>query len=363
MRPKGLFFKDALLGQVLFEHRMFQRCARDSLNTLFLWSRELLTFWPSVILFLLVGIAGLKHGADGLINGSSNLGLRLGMTPILTGLTIVAFGTSAPELVVSAISALNGNPEICVANVIGSNLANTLLILGSAAAIAPFFVNGATYRRDGWAAALGTLLLFVLLHVGSGLSRWDGLLLLGAFCFWIIPLIREGLSGKDIPLGEAPPERADRPWVFDALLIGLGLSGLILGAQALVTGAVEAANQLGVPKVLVGLTIVAIGTSLPELAVSILASLQGKSELTLGNVLGSNVFNLLLILGIVALIQPIVLTVQDLDSFDFDFPVLLVISLLIIPFLKIRTHWSRVLGITALLAYGGYLAVLVTKHV
>ena len=322
-------------------------------------------------IFILVGIALLKHGADGLVSGSSNLGLRMGISTVLTGLTIVAFGTSAPELVVSTVTAIQGRPEICLGNVIGSNLANTALILGISALIAPIAIHKKTIKKEGLHSFFAILLVLVLAIFGSTLSRLDGIILLSVFVGWMVWLV---LGARKARKAEGVPDVVFHPrhWSVDLLFTGLGLLGLVFGANFLVEGAILSAKTLGVPDVFVGLTVVAVGTSLPELAVSIVAAMEGKVELTVGNVFGSNIFNALLILGVCCVIQPISF-IQSLPSvpetleglspqtISIDLPFTVLVCGLIIPLMAHKLMLSRAKGLLLLLVYFGFMTYLVLR--
>ena len=269
-----------------------------------------LAFWPAVIIFIGVGVAALKYGADALVEGASNIGFRIGISAMMIGLTIVAFGTSAPELVVSVLTAVDNKPEICLGNVIGSNIANTTLILGAAAMILPLSISKNTLRQDAPLSFAAIAMVFILSFIGMGLSRLDGVILLLTFSIWMGWLIRKSMHQAASSRkqrddnGEGEPHFHKRAIGLDIVLILVGLLGLVIGADALVTGAVESARALNVPEVVVGLTVVAGGTSLPELAVSVMAALKKQDDISVGNVMGSNIFNALLILGVAFVLHP-----------------------------------------------------------
>ncbi|PIE91477.1 MAG: hypothetical protein CR997_00800 [Acidobacteria bacterium] len=321
-------------------------------------------------LFLVVGIALLKHGADGLVNGSSNLGLRMGISRVLTGLTIVAFGTSAPELVVSTVTAIQGKPEICFGNVIGSNLANTALILGVSALIAPVVIQKKTIVKEGLHSFLSLLLVLVLAFQGKALSRLDGIILLAVFTAWMTWLVAGARKGESEDIASDVVFHP-RHLGLDLLYTVLGLTGLVLGANLLVEGAILSAKTMGVPDVFIGLTIVAVGTSLPELAVSVVAALEGKSDLTVGNVFGSNIFNALLILGVCCTIQPIeflstgsAISATDVSlpqPLSTDLPFTALVCALIIPLMAHKLTLSRLKGLFLLALYFGFMAFLIFR--
>jgi cation:H+ antiporter len=253
----------------------------------------------NAILMSLAGLIGLAFGGELLVRGAVGIAQKLGVSTLFTGLVIVGFATSMPEMVASVQAAMRGSPEIAWGNVVGSNLANTLLILGVAALVAPIGLSGMG-RRDAGAALGATLVLWALAASGVG-ARWIGLALLAGIIAYI--------AWRYLDPGESAIEDPDtddevRGWVATLqFLAGLGV--LVAGGQALVEGAIELATIFEVPETVIGLTVVAVGTSLPELAASIAAALRGKSGLALGNVVGSNIYNILLIGGATMSIAPL----------------------------------------------------------
>ena len=268
---------------------------------------------------IIIGIALVLWGADRLVKGASDAARQLNVPEIVIGLTIVAAGTSAPELFVSLVSALKGTPDLAVGNVLGSNIFNTMLIVGCSAVLAPLAVNPTTVKKDIPFAVGASLLLFILCfddmqsaHLwGNEISRSDGLvLLLGflAFMFYAFSMARK--SGELKPRQEYLGEEEEkipinyRQLGISALWMLLGLACLIFGSEIFVDGATYVAHRYGVRQSVIGLTIVAGGTSLPELATSVVAALRGKASLAIGNAIGSNVFNILLVLGLTSVICP-----------------------------------------------------------
>ncbi len=253
-------------------------------------------------LFLIAaGLAALFFGGDRLVSGAVDLAGRAGLSPLVIGLTIVGFGTSTPELVTSVQAALQGAPGIAVGNVIGSNIANILLILGTAALVAPIAVAPQALRQDGAALAVVTLAAAALLVPGN-IGRGGGALLLVGLAVYLMFTLRGAASNP------APADAPDLPHPSvpkAGVAFGLGLLLTLLGAQMLVHGAVSLAKGLGVSDAIIGLSIVAIGTSLPELVTSITAARRGHADVAIGNVIGSNTFNLLGILGTTAMVRPI----------------------------------------------------------
>jgi cation:H+ antiporter len=254
---------------------------------------------------LLAGLAALLVGGDLLVRGAVGVARRLSVPPLVIGLTLVGFGTSAPELATSLQAALSGAPGIAAGNVVGSNIANILLILGLAAATRPVAVDGPAFRRDGAALVLATALATALMLSGL-LSRWHGALLLAGLAAFLVAVLRRPgpLTGAAASDGmEVPPRRLGAAASAVAFLAGLGL--VLGGAWALVSGATAIAARLGVSEAAIGLTVVAVGTSLPELVTSVAAARRGAGDIAFGNVIGSNIFNLLGILGATALVSPL----------------------------------------------------------
>lgn len=310
------------------------------------------------VLYLVLGVGLLFVGGEALIRGALALARRVGVSPLLSGLVIVGFGTSAPELVVSVDAALNHRPDIAVGDVVGSNIANVLLILGLCALVRPLRVQPLALRRD----ALGVVVtsgLFVLLVGGGALGRADAALLLAglaAYLVWAYWTERDPAApAAEVHRAEAEELVAlPRSVPFSVLSIALGLALLIGGSRVLLLGAVELAQRLGVPEAVIGLTLVAVGTSVPELAVSLLASLRGHADVAVGNILGSNLFNLLGILGVSALLAPLPIHARILA---FDQWVLLGVSLLLLLFLYTGRRLSRLEGAVFLVAYAAYLVL------
>ena len=250
--------------------------------------------------FLLIaaGFVLLVAGGEALVRGAVGAARRLGMSPMLIGLTLVGFGTSTPELVTSVQAALAGSPGIAVGNVVGSNICNILLILGVAAAVMPIAVKRREIQRDGAAVTAATVLGIVLILSGW-LGRGAGLVMVAGLVAYLVLALKttEAFAHED---DSAPPPLGRSAFYF----VG-GLALTVLGARLLVQGAIAAATALGVSEAVIGLTVVAIGTSLPELVTSVVAARRGQPEVALGNVLGSNVFNLLGILGVTVIVAPI----------------------------------------------------------
>ncbi|MBC8209743.1 MAG: calcium/sodium antiporter [Gammaproteobacteria bacterium] len=309
-------------------------------------------------LFLLLGVALLTVGGEALIRGSLAAAMRFGISPLLSGLVIVGFGTSAPELVVSVGAALSQQPDIAIGNVVGSNIGNILLILGICALISPLAVKPMALRRDA-VTVVAASILFIVLVGGSALVPVDAailLLCLLAYLAWAYWSERSHTS-PSAELHKAESEELttlpkSAAWTLTIIMIGLLL--LIAGSQVLLTGAVGIAQHLGVSEAVIGLTLVAVGTSLPELSISVIAALRGHADVAVGNVLGSNIFNLLGILGVSALLQPLPVHPRILQ---FDQWIMLGSALLLLVFLYTGRQLSRLEGGILLLGYAIYVGL------
>jgi len=268
---------------------------------------------------VIVGLILLIWGADRFVHGAGAMARNLGVAPLMIGLTIVSFATSAPEILVSIVAASRGEPDLAIGNAIGSNIANIGLVLGTVALVRPIELKSATLRRE-MPALLAVSLLTVALFLDSQLNRVDGFVLLTGLVIVIIWLVRLGLrSSSTDPLqadfeAEIPKGMSMRMAI---IWLVVGLAALLFGAELLVDGAIEIARFIGVSEVVIGVTLVALATSLPELAVSLVSAIRGEYGLAIGNIVGSNIFNLLAVIGVAAVIQPAVLppTVLSLHIF------------------------------------------------
>lgn len=298
-------------------------------------------------------------GGEALIRGASALAARLGVTPLVIGLTVVAFGTSAPELVVSLDAALSGSYDISIGNVVGSNIANLALILALAAVIAPTIVEARIIRIDMPIVVAVTAIMILMLHDGEA-SRVDGLILFAgmlsyiAFTFWEAK--REEDAVLEVFSDQIAPQ-TDRGTPVSLALIVTGLAMLVGGGHLLVTSAVTLATALGVTEATIGLTVVAIGTSLPEAATSIIAAARGRGDIAVGNVIGSNLFNILGILGITAVFKP--LAPGSITSIDLG--MMLGVTVLTAVFILTHRRVGRYEGSFLVAAYIGYTAWLVVQ--
>lgn len=304
------------------------------------------------LLYLAGGLIFLFIGAEGLIRGASALALRVGITPLVVGLTVVAFGTSTPELVVSLKAALIGNSSISLGNVVGSNIANIALILGIAALIRPLDVHANVIRREIPIMIVLSILLIILLIDGE-LSLIDGIIFVAGIITYTIVNISMARKEKNAEVEnefkEGLKTKLGVPVSIVFVVGGLGL--MILGANLFVTSAISIAKAIGVSDAIIGLTIVAVGTSLPELITSIVAAYKNESDIAIGNVVGSNIFNILGILGITALVIP--LSSEGISYIDFG--VMLITALILLPLSKTGFRISRLEGLFLLTGYLVYI--------
>ncbi len=307
------------------------------------------------ILFTLAGLALLVVGAEVLVRGAVSLALRMRLSPLVVGLTVVSMGTSAPELVVSLAAALKGSPVIALANVVGSNIANITLILGASVLIFPIPVDRASWRVHTPVMVFASLLLILLL-TNDQLARWEGGLLLGLLVAYVTQMVRAARRAHAV--GSTPvPVGASRWWIA-ALQVVVGVATLVLGSAWFVDGASGLAKAYGLSEGLVGLTIVALGTSMPELVTSLVAAFRQQADISLGNLVGSNIFNILGILGITALVRPIAL---PHGAFDHDLWVMMGVAVLIYPLMRSGSRMGRWQGLVLLLSYGAYMALVVGR--
>ncbi len=312
-------------------------------------------------LLFAAGLAALIAGAQLLVGGARQLALDLGIPPLVVGLTIVAFGTSSPELAVSVQSAWSGQVDIALANVVGSNIFNVLFILGLSALLAPLVVARQVVRQE-IPVMIGASLLLFAITLDGGLGRLEGLLLAASLVAYTTFLVIQGRrAGREeaAVAGVGPaPAPGSRRLLVQLALIGGGLALLVAGSGWLVEGAVALARQLGLSEVIIGLTIIAAGTSLPEVATSVLATLRGERDIAVGNVVGSNTFNILGVLGISALVAPVDLTVAT-SMLAFDIPVMTAVAVACLPVFFTGNTIARWEGAVFLGYYVAYTAFLV----
>ena len=311
-----------------------------------------------VAIYIIGGSLGLFIGAEVLVRGASSLAIRLGISPLVVGLTVVAFATSSPELVVSIKAAIEGNPGIVVGNVVGSNICNIALILGVAAMISPMSIKTQVIKREIPIMIIVSVILLLIL-LDDTITRVEGVfLVIGIITYIILGYkysMKERNNKEEIKEFEKIiPKSPFKVWqslVF--ILVGLGL--LVFGSNLFVDGAVSIAEKFGVSQAVIGLTIVALGTSLPELTTSIVASFKNENDIAIGNAVGSNVFNILSILGISSLIRPI----SDTGITMVDLSIMMFFTILILPFSKTKFTLSRWEGALLFCGYVAYIIYLV----
>ena len=299
------------------------------------------------IFYFIIGISGLIIGGEMLVRGSSRFAKDLGISPIIIGLTVVAFGTSSPEFVVCLTAALQGASDITIGNIVGSNIANIALILGMAAIIKPIRIHESILKVQTPFMIFLTILVFII-ALNRYIDRYEGLLI-----FLTLPLlIFYSIYSYKNNSGEDKENRStSKRHIIQLLMITLGLAFLIFGARLTVSSGISFARTFGLSELVIGVTIIAIGTSLPELSTAIFSAIKNEHEIVVGNVIGSNIFNLG-ILGLVALIHPISVNPEALK---LDFPVMIVLSLLIFPIMKIGSRISRIEGVLLVCFYIGFI--------
>ena len=317
----------------------------------------------SNVLLLIGGFVVLVLGAEILVRGASRLAAAAGMPPLIIGLTVVAFGTSAPEMAVSVGSALGGSPDIALGNVVGSNIFNVLLILGLSALVAPLVVSTQLVRFDVPVMIAASLLVW-LMALDQSISRMEGLVLALMIAIYTDMQVRMGRrsDGDDVPA--VPAAHGAGAIALNGLLIVAGLVLLVAGSRWLLAGATGIARGFGVSELLIGLTIVAAGTSLPELATSVLAALRGERDIAVGNIVGSNIFNIFAVLGLSALLAPQGVSVAQ-SALVFDIPVMTAVALACLP-VFFRRHliarWEGGVFVLYYIAYTLYLVLAATAH-
>lgn len=311
-------------------------------------------------LYIVAGLVLLFFGGEALVRGAIAIAARLGLSPMLIGLTVVGFGTSAPELMVSANAALAGQPDIAIGNVVGSNIANILLILGLALVILPIGAYPASLRRDLMVMVAAALVMYALVFLPV-IPRLAGLLLSASLVGYVVYAYRA--ERRLSPTIDTAPTSNEQTvtklstLAAVAFVIG-GIAGLVFGAQLLVTGATNIARAFGVSEAVIGLTLVAVGTSLPELATAIVAAVKKEVDVVLGNVIGSNIFNVLFIIGLTAIISPIPVA----DRFAaLDAPVMVGVSCALLLLTIGLRQSGRATGLVFLAAYIAYTAMLLTE--
>lgn len=320
----------------------------------------------SVLTFvaLVLGLVCLVAGAELLVRGAASIASRLGIAPVVIGLTVVAFGTSAPELAVSVSAAIGDDADVALGNVVGSNIGNVLLILGASAIVGGLAVDQRIIRLD-IPLLVGASLVTLLLSLDNEIGRLDGLLLFAgivAYTAWLARAARrerhEVLDQYEDAVDTLEVEVLDKPLPVQIGLVLVGLAILVAGSQLLVGSATDIAEELGVSDLVIGLTVVAIGTSLPELATSLMAALRGQRDIAVGNVVGSNLFNLLSVLGLAGLVAPDGIPVTS-GSLRIDFPVMLAATVVLLPIVWRGFKIERWEGFVFVAFYAVYVTFLV----
>lgn len=304
-----------------------------------------------IYLELAGGFVLLLGGAEFVLRGAVQLARRLGVSPLIIGLTVVAYCTTMPELLVSLDAALRGAPGISIGNIVGSNICNLLLILGAAACVCPMVVNPRDVRFEG-AVAVGVAALFITLGMAGSLSRVDGVLLLACLAAFTVISVRR--ARRHPPEAETDEDATDRPVWMTVGTLAIGLGCLVAGSHLLVEGAIGLARLLGVSEAVIGVTVVAVGTSLPELATAVVSAYRGHSEVAVGNVLGANIFNLLAIGGLVATVHPL-----DVPEHLLQLAVwtMMGATIVLISWLAFRGRLGRLAGVLSLAVYALYVVM------
>jgi len=310
-------------------------------------------------LLVLLAIVMLYFGADWLVKGSSSLAARLGISPLVIGLTVVAFGTSMPEMFVSVNAAIENHSGITIGNVIGSNIFNICIILGFAAVFNPLIVRLQLIKIDMPVMILATLLFWVF-FLNNQISRFEAVVFFMLFLIYTFFTVyyskREKVKLTLIDI-ENEYKAKYKSWTIEVLLIGLGFLVLIFGSNFLVTGSIEIAKFFNINETIIGLTIIAAGTSMPELATSIVAAVKKESDISIGNIIGSNIFNLLAILGVSGMIKPLIADKINL----IDLGIMVITALLLFPIMKSSMKIKRWEGVLLLVIYASYLYYLWPK--
>jgi len=317
----------------------------------------------SAPVLLIAGFTLLLFGAEALVRGASKLASTFGISPLVIGLTVVASGTSAPEMAVSTVSSLSGQADIALGNVIGSNIFNIFLILGISALVAPLTVSMQLIRLDV-PLMIGASVLVYLFALNGIIGRPEGLILFAGIIAYTVFLIRQSRRENKAVRAEYEKKYGEKEplsvkvLLKDASLLLVGLGLLVLGSKWLVTGAVSIAQKLGVSELMIGLTIVALGTSLPELATSVVATIRGERDIAVGNVIGSCLFNLLAVMGLAGIVSPSGIAVSP-QSLHVDLPVMVLTAVVCLPIFITGKRISRGEGVLLLSGYMAYMVYLI----
>lgn len=316
------------------------------------------------VLLLLGGFVLLVGGGELLVRGASGVARAVGLSPLVVGLTVVSFATSAPELAVTLDAAASGSPGLAIGNVVGSNIANILLVLGISALVTPLVVRSRVVRLDV-PVMIALSVAFFVMALDGAISTLDGAILLGALILYVVRAVMASRrSRRPVDAASAGEGRSVRPLWLDALLVAGGVGMLVVGAGWLVDSATAIAGSLGISDLVIGLTVVAIGTSLPELATSVIAVRRGERDLAVGNVVGSNIFNIGSVLGLTAVISPDGVPVAD-AAIAFDIPFMVAVAVAVLPIVYTGAavaRWEGALFLGYYVAYTGYLLLDSAEH-
>ncbi|MCW9708965.1 calcium/sodium antiporter [Fodinibius salsisoli] len=321
------------------------------------------------LLLFIVGLTFLILGAELLVRGASKIATALGISPLVIGLTVVALGTSSPELAISINGALSGQADIALGNVIGSNIFNILFILGLSALIVPLYVSQQLIRFDvPLMIGLSVAVLFICLD--QMLTRFDGLLLVACLIIYIVILVvlslrnRSKENGADLKPQEKSTFQDEENWIINIVFVVIGLALLVLGSRWFVMSVITFANYFGISELIIGLTIVAAGTSMPEVVTSVIAAIRGERDIAVGNVVGSNIFNILGVLGVSTILAPSGIPVSE-AVIGFDIPIMIVVAISCLPIFFTGgtiNRWEGALFLSYYISYTLYLVFNATQH-
>ena len=314
------------------------------------------------VVILIVGLGLLVVGAEGLVRGASRIALAVGVSPLVVGLTVVAFGTSSPEMAVSVSAVRDGNSYIAIGNVVGSNVFNILFILGVCALVTPLVISWRIVRLEV-PLMIGISVLLWLFVLDGEIARWEAAILFAGIIIYTVWAIRasrrESVAAQEMSAPGAEPPEAPSPWYLNLAYVVGGLVFLVLGSNWMVDSAVEIAESFGLSELVIGLTIVAAGTSMPELATSVVATIKGEREIAVGNVVGSNIFNILSVVGLSGLVAESELQASSFVQ-DVDVPVMILVAAICLPlFFSGRNLMHRYEGFGFVAAYIAYITYLV----
>lgn len=318
-------------------------------------------------LIFMLGLGVLYQGAEWLVKGSASIALHYGIRPLIVGITVVALGTSMPEFVVNLFAALSGEDSLALGNIVGSNICNIALILGASALVLPLAVSPTTLKNE-YPIMMGVLFLFYFIALDGLISKLDGLLLIAGLLLFIVYLVVDSRrytaarqdENADLATSLPNKKKEDESELrWRAVIVLAGILLLAVGARVMVYAAVNVADLFGIDPIVVGLTVVAVGTSLPELAASVVSALKQEADLSIGNVLGSNMLNVLFVVGLVALIDPLSV---DATSLEVHFPIMIIFGLVLLPLAWTRFRITRMEGGFLLAGFVSYMVFLAAPY-